>query len=201
MSTFVPPHGLSAALLVGGQSLLISLPILATANLAILPQLPRGSPVVEMFCGNLLDPEHFDIHRIRSNYLLLNNSLSSTPSLEFSHCVASTVGTAMGPYSTKDAFKSTQSVIIKLVLYSLNIGLVTTMGNIVTLVIWRRIPEEKYEWLIPYMWTPELYFNSLLVSLNARVSIRSGLQGNRNTLLRSTHIFDIDSNQDEQPQN
>ncbi|KIJ47851.1 hypothetical protein M422DRAFT_777994 [Sphaerobolus stellatus SS14] len=94
----------------------------------------------------------------------------------------------------KEAVKSTQGAILQLVIYSVNIGLVTTLTTVLDLVTWKTIAQDKFVWIIFYIWLGGIYFNSLLVSLNARASIRSRLRGTipTTTLPNSTIAFDMD---------
>ncbi|KIJ26165.1 hypothetical protein M422DRAFT_272797 [Sphaerobolus stellatus SS14] len=93
----------------------------------------------------------------------------------------------------KEGIKSTQSAVLRLMLYALNIGLITSIFTLVNVVTWRTTSPERFTWVIFYSWTGGIYFNSVLVSLNARASIRSRLNAHIPTTLgRSLLVFDID---------
>ncbi|KIJ26159.1 hypothetical protein M422DRAFT_785304 [Sphaerobolus stellatus SS14] len=93
----------------------------------------------------------------------------------------------------KQTIKSTQSAVLQLMLYALNIGLVTSILTLVDVVTWRTTSPEKFTWVIFYSWTGGIYFNSVLVSLNARASIRSRLNAPiTSTRGKSLLAFDID---------
>ncbi|KIJ32254.1 hypothetical protein M422DRAFT_265906 [Sphaerobolus stellatus SS14] len=73
-------------------------------------------------------------------------------------------------------FYRTQSGIQTLILYSINIGLVTTICAICTLIIWEISPPLRFLWTIFYDPMGSIYVNSLLLSLNARKRIRRRMQ-------------------------
>ncbi|KIJ36232.1 glycosyltransferase family 8 protein [Sphaerobolus stellatus SS14] len=93
----------------------------------------------------------------------------------------------------KETIKSTQNAVLEMMLYALNIGLVTFIFTLVDVVTWRTTSPERFTWVIFYSWTGGIYFNSVLVSLNARASIRSRLNAHIPTTLgKSLLVFDID---------
>ncbi|KIJ23557.1 hypothetical protein M422DRAFT_786140 [Sphaerobolus stellatus SS14] len=60
----------------------------------------------------------------------------------------------------------------KLVLYSLNVGLVTTAIAVLFLITWLVVSHELILWTAFYYPAGEIYVNSILVSLHTRDSLR-----------------------------
>ncbi|KAJ8690053.1 hypothetical protein PTI98_012896 [Pleurotus ostreatus] len=73
------------------------------------------------------------------------------------------------------SFRSTRNVIDTLVLYSINIGLVTSILAIITLFIWFTMPQ-NFIFSTFHIIISKFYINSLLVSLNARRSMRQSTE-------------------------
>ncbi|KAF9496300.1 hypothetical protein BDN71DRAFT_775611 [Pleurotus eryngii] len=73
------------------------------------------------------------------------------------------------------SFRSTRDVVDTLVLYSINIGLVTSILAIITLFIWFTMPQ-NFIFSTFHIIISKFYINSLLVSLNARRSLRQSTE-------------------------
>ncbi|KAH8796177.1 hypothetical protein DL96DRAFT_1644711 [Flagelloscypha sp. PMI_526] len=89
----------------------------------------------------------------------------------------------------QNSFKRTRNAIDKLVLYSVNIGLLTNLIALVNLVTWLAAPEDNFIFAIFHFSLGKIYVNSMLVSLNARDKIR-------NEMMTSAYVapsmFDVD---------
>ncbi|KIJ55066.1 hypothetical protein M422DRAFT_775204 [Sphaerobolus stellatus SS14] len=87
-------------------------------------------------------------------------------------------------------FRSTDRALIRLIIFSINIGLVTMIFSLATMITWQTAPF-TFLWLIFYGPTSLIYFNSVLVSLNARKGFRR--QFNVNSKTRSATTFRLDA--------
>ncbi|KAH8810525.1 hypothetical protein DL96DRAFT_1627435 [Flagelloscypha sp. PMI_526] len=91
--------------------------------------------------------------------------------------------------SKQSSFKGTRHAIDRLVLYSVNIGLLTNLVSLVNLVTWLAAPEDNFIFAIFHFSLGKIYVNSMLVSLNARDKIRGKLVAEN---VHGTSVFDVD---------
>ncbi|KAK0190221.1 hypothetical protein F5146DRAFT_1043319 [Armillaria mellea] len=89
--------------------------------------------------------------------------------------------------SRTNVFRKTRHAVDRLVLYSVNIGLLTKCANLVT---WLAAPESDFTWAIFHFSLGKVYVNSMLVSLNARHKIRQELRAGQ--YISPTSMFDVD---------
>lgn len=61
-------------------------------------------------------------------------------------------------------FRSTRNAVNKLILYSVNIGIVTNVVALVNLVTWLAAPESNFLWAVFHFSLGKIYVNSMLVS-------------------------------------
>jgi len=76
---------------------------------------------------------------------------------------------------TSRATRQTRAMIGKLILYSINIMVVTTILAAITVITYKVLPPTKFIWSIFFDNMGAIYVNSLLVSLNARGRLRRDL--------------------------
>ncbi|KAF9458847.1 hypothetical protein BDZ94DRAFT_1312888 [Collybia nuda] len=99
-----------------------------------------------------------------------------------------------------NTFRNTKLALDRLVLYSINIGLLTNIVALTNLVTWLALPESNFTWAVFHSILGTVYINSMLVSysdlpsflrLNARQKIRQDLGAGGNSF--SISRFDIDA--------
>ncbi|KAF4580333.1 hypothetical protein EYR38_003229 [Pleurotus pulmonarius] len=78
----------------------------------------------------------------------------------------------------RGVFKQTQSLVDRLVIYSINIGLVTSMLSLVAMITWFAMPD-NFIFTTFHILIGKVYVNSLLVTLNTRKTIRSTGKSNK----------------------
>ncbi|RDB19944.1 hypothetical protein Hypma_013123 [Hypsizygus marmoreus] len=71
----------------------------------------------------------------------------------------------------RNGIKRTESIIDRLIIYSVNVGLVTSVIAILNLVFWQATPQ-NFNFVIFHYIISKLYINSFLVTLNSRVAYR-----------------------------
>ncbi|KAF9496283.1 hypothetical protein BDN71DRAFT_1446455 [Pleurotus eryngii] len=86
----------------------------------------------------------------------------------------------------RGAFKQTQNLVDRLVIYSINIGLVTSMLSLVAMITWFAMPD-NFIFTTFHILIGKVYVNSWLVTLNSRKTIRS-------TSKHSKKNFEVNSN-------
>ncbi|KIJ27684.1 hypothetical protein M422DRAFT_271103 [Sphaerobolus stellatus SS14] len=91
------------------------------------------------------------------------------------------------------------SAFSKLILYSLNIGIVAGLWVAAGLITWEIGSEPSFVWTVFYDPFGGLYLNCLLVSLNARVKIREELDTGDRVDPISTIMFDMTGRANAQP--
>ncbi|KAL0958692.1 hypothetical protein HGRIS_014024 [Hohenbuehelia grisea] len=70
-------------------------------------------------------------------------------------------------------FRRTRGLIVRLTLYTVSIGFVTSLLAAVALITLLRSPStHRYDYVIPYFLISPMYINSYLASLNARAALR-----------------------------
>ncbi|KAK0499274.1 hypothetical protein EDD18DRAFT_848518 [Armillaria luteobubalina] len=92
--------------------------------------------------------------------------------------------------SRTNVFRKTRHAVDRLVLYSVNIGLLTNIMAMANLVTWLAAPESDFTWAIFHFSLGKVYVNSMLVSLNARHKIRQELRAGQ--YVSPTSMFDVD---------
>ncbi|KAJ7468402.1 hypothetical protein B0H11DRAFT_2045387 [Mycena galericulata] len=65
----------------------------------------------------------------------------------------------------------TSEVVNKIIVYSISVGLFTSVGTTVNIALWLGMPQ-TYDFGIPHLILSKLYCNSLLAMLNARLKLR-----------------------------
>ncbi|KIJ27256.1 hypothetical protein M422DRAFT_784976 [Sphaerobolus stellatus SS14] len=75
-----------------------------------------------------------------------------------------------------DTFEQSRDMITKLIIYSINIGVVATAFTVAYFILWKAGSPSQFLWVIMYDPAASIYMNSLLVSLNARESMRKKLR-------------------------
>ncbi|KAL0945222.1 hypothetical protein HGRIS_000734 [Hohenbuehelia grisea] len=78
----------------------------------------------------------------------------------------------------RSGIRSTESLVDKLIMYFIGIGLLTSIFALLNLVTWLAIPD-KLIFTVFHSLISKLYVNSLLVTLNSRTSFRKNLTGHR----------------------
>ncbi|KAF7419187.1 hypothetical protein PC9H_001772 [Pleurotus ostreatus] len=78
----------------------------------------------------------------------------------------------------RGAFKQTQNLVDRLVIYSINIGLVTSMLSLVAMITWFAMPD-NFIFTTFHILIGKVYVNSWLVTLNTRKTIRSTAKSSR----------------------
>ncbi|KAL0949046.1 hypothetical protein HGRIS_009139 [Hohenbuehelia grisea] len=68
--------------------------------------------------------------------------------------------------------RSTKSLLNRLILYSLSMGMLTSACSIVNAAVWLGLPFENFSWAAAHYLTGKLYINSYLASLNTRTTFR-----------------------------
>jgi len=81
---------------------------------------------------------------------------------------------------SRTGFKSSETVINRLIMFSVNTGLftsITAIASLITITVW----PATFIYITFYLLVPRLYINSLYATLNARNSLRSGTTGDTDT--------------------
>ncbi|KAJ7132227.1 hypothetical protein C8R44DRAFT_773407 [Mycena epipterygia] len=65
----------------------------------------------------------------------------------------------------------TSEVVNKIIVYSISVGLFTSVGTVINIALWLGMPQ-NFDFIILHLILSKLYFNSLLVMLNSRVKLR-----------------------------
>ncbi|KAJ7652810.1 hypothetical protein DFH06DRAFT_1205747 [Mycena polygramma] len=86
---------------------------------------------------------------------------------------------------SSSGFKGTQGAVNKIIMYSINTGMVTNVFALVNLVTWLAAPRTDFTWAVFHFALGKIYVNSMLVSLNARAGIRKLIHSEVNH--RATH--------------
>ncbi|KNZ74321.1 hypothetical protein J132_07178 [Termitomyces sp. J132] len=91
--------------------------------------------------------------------------------------------------SRRNPRKVMKTIIDKLILWTIQTGLITSCGTTIQLILFLVL--DNYGWLAIFLIVPRLFSNSLMASLNARADLRSineasGLDSNLNFDLQST---------------
>ncbi|KAJ7237162.1 hypothetical protein C8J57DRAFT_1529687 [Mycena rebaudengoi] len=87
------------------------------------------------------------------------------------------------------SFKGTRNAINKVVMYSVNIGIVTNIVTMINLVTWLAAPPTDFTWAVFHFALGKIYVCSMLVSLNSRQDIRQIM----NSGPHLTTTFNIDA--------
>ncbi|KIJ55029.1 hypothetical protein M422DRAFT_241109 [Sphaerobolus stellatus SS14] len=99
--------------------------------------------------------------------------------------------------SKRTAFHDTRLAIARLILYSVNLGFLTTAFAVACLITWYTTSHSSFIFAIFFDFSGGVYVNSLLVSLNARRSIRrqmiSGSLRTKSDFVPYSSVFNIDS--------
>ncbi|KAJ7103760.1 hypothetical protein C8R44DRAFT_808080 [Mycena epipterygia] len=90
----------------------------------------------------------------------------------------------------RTGFASTEKMIDKLILYMVNLGLLTSVASLLTLILWLVMPT-SFAFVSLTLIRSKLYCNAMLVTLNYRQTVRTAL-GSKNTQQTSKYFQDID---------
>jgi len=88
-------------------------------------------------------------------------------------------------------FRGTRHAVDRLILYSINIGLLANAVVIANLITWLVAPETDFTWAVFHFSLGKVYVNSMLVSLNARKKIRHDLSPSQGYVQAATSTFDV----------
>ncbi|KAJ7896834.1 hypothetical protein B0H13DRAFT_2033366 [Mycena leptocephala] len=94
---------------------------------------------------------------------------------------------------TSSSFKATRNGINKIILYAINTGIVTNIVALINLVTWLSIPDTNFTWAVFHFSLGKIYVNAMLVSLNARASIRKMIRPSDSQGLTLSTTFNIDA--------
>jgi len=67
--------------------------------------------------------------------------------------------------------RRTQNIVDRLIIYSINVGILTSVVAILNLIFWQAMPQ-NFNFVIFHYIISKLYINSLLVTLNSRAALR-----------------------------
>ncbi|KAL0960676.1 hypothetical protein HGRIS_005705 [Hohenbuehelia grisea] len=97
----------------------------------------------------------------------------------------------------RTAFTRTQNVVNKLILYTVNIGFLTSCASSLTLILWLALPN-NFIFITFTLIRSKLYVNSMLVTLNFRNTARQELRGqSQNHSVTTTRFYqDLDIDQE-----
>ncbi|KAJ7132230.1 hypothetical protein C8R44DRAFT_45739 [Mycena epipterygia] len=73
--------------------------------------------------------------------------------------------------SSGSGIQRTSEVVNKIIVYSISVGLLTSIGTVINIALWLGMPQ-NFDFIILHLILSKLYFNSLLVMLNSRVKLR-----------------------------
>ncbi|KIJ57261.1 hypothetical protein M422DRAFT_63031 [Sphaerobolus stellatus SS14] len=85
--------------------------------------------------------------------------------------------------------QQTRTTIQRLIFYTVNIGVITTLEALITGITWLTTPTTAIVWTIFFFPAGQIYVNSLLVTLNARPSIRKSLAATCD----DSHSYNVDN--------
>ncbi|KAF7370663.1 hypothetical protein MSAN_00699300 [Mycena sanguinolenta] len=89
----------------------------------------------------------------------------------------------------RTGFASTEKMIDKLILYMVNLGLLTSVASLLTLILWLVMPS-SFAFVSLTLIRSKLYCNAMLVTLNYRQTVRTAL--GHGTQQSSRYVHDID---------
>lgn len=129
---------------------------------------------------------------VGSKFVLVTQGVSSIATI-LCDCIItlSLVYFLKGPYF----HPTTRFALHKVILYSINIGLITTIMSILPLVMLLTTPSTLFLWEPFFLPAGQIYINSVLVSLNARRSIRDQMNSYalEGAVLNTVQTYDIDA--------
>ncbi|KAH0586759.1 hypothetical protein H2248_007966 [Termitomyces sp. 'cryptogamus'] len=97
-------------------------------------------------------------------------------------------------HRNRSGFARTETVVKKLILYTVNIGLLTSGASSLTLILWLALPQ-NFGFISLTLIRSKLYVNSLLVTLNYRKTARAILNEGGQTQGTTSRFFqDLDEN-------
>ncbi|KAJ7864790.1 hypothetical protein B0H14DRAFT_3602132 [Mycena olivaceomarginata] len=92
----------------------------------------------------------------------------------------------------RTGFAKTEKMVDKLILYIVNLGILTSAASLLTLILWLVMPN-SFAFVSLTLIRSKLYCNAMLVTLNFRQTVRTALHGNTTTGQSTTRVFqDID---------
>ncbi|KAF7356660.1 hypothetical protein MVEN_01000500 [Mycena venus] len=92
----------------------------------------------------------------------------------------------------RTGFASTEKMIDKLILYMVNLGLLTSVASLLTLILWLVMPS-SFAFVSLTLIRSKLYCNAMLVTLNYRQTVRKAVQGNTSQQQQtSRYLQDLD---------
>jgi len=91
----------------------------------------------------------------------------------------------------RTGFASTEKMIDKLILYMVNLGLLTSVASLLTLILWLVMPS-SFAFVSLTLIRSKLYCNAMLVTLNYRQTVRKAVQGNTSQQQTSRYMQDLD---------
>ncbi|KAJ7823531.1 hypothetical protein B0H13DRAFT_2125199, partial [Mycena leptocephala] len=94
---------------------------------------------------------------------------------------------------TSSSFKVTRKGVNTIMLYAINTGIGTNIVALVNLVTWLAIPDTNFTWAVFHLSLGKIYVNAMLVSLNARASIRRMIRPGDSEGLVLDSTFNIDA--------
>jgi len=91
----------------------------------------------------------------------------------------------------RSGFARTETVVKRLILYTVNIGLLTSGASSLTLILWLALPQ-NFGFISLTLIRSKLYVNSLLVTLNYRKIARATLRARQTQGQTSRYFQDLD---------
>jgi len=94
----------------------------------------------------------------------------------------------------RSSFKKTNQILDRLIMYSVTRGILTTICQIMTLILLQKIPYRNAPFFDPFSQVVgRFYTNSVMASLNVRTSLRDGENGTStgSNILMTTSTFSI----------
>ncbi|KAK7030678.1 hypothetical protein R3P38DRAFT_2929869 [Favolaschia claudopus] len=91
----------------------------------------------------------------------------------------------------RTGFANTEKMIDKLILYMVNLGLLTSVASLLTLILWLVMPH-SFAFVSLTLIRSKLYCNAMLVTLNYRQTVRTALHGGTTQQTTGRYFQDID---------
>ncbi|KAJ7634071.1 hypothetical protein DFH06DRAFT_677105 [Mycena polygramma] len=134
----------------------------------------------DLFAANSLAPLHGTKGQIGGSVELAATTLCD---------IAISVSLWVYLHKGRTGFASTEKMIDKLILYMVNLGLLTSIASALTLILWLVLPN-SFAFVSLTLIRSKLYCNAMLVTLNYRQTVRAALgQSTLNTSHQTSRYF------------
>ncbi|KAJ7132235.1 hypothetical protein C8R44DRAFT_773488, partial [Mycena epipterygia] len=111
-----------------------------------------------------------------SNVFTICGKIELTCSLACDFAITGAMVYFLRTSSSGSGIQRTSEVVHKIILYSISVGLLTSLCTVLNLALWLGMPK-NFDFSVIHLILSKLYLNSLLVMLNSRVKLRERFYG------------------------